>query len=357
MREIKQTLNFIKEGRKGHNKGVRFTVSKINKYIKVWRGRYYLIFALSGVGKSKFVYDQFLFNIVDQQINHNVLDNLHIDLYSLEISPITVTGNLIIQYLEKYKNIITDLNQIFSYDNKINDGLQKHIDSLELQEFLTEAYKYIKIYTYLDFNSLVKNTTTQLEKMGTLYRRNNYIESFKPDVENYLYELIIDHVSLARLIPKHNRYETIGVISKYLFAIRDKVGLTPIIVQQVKPDRTRKPEETVSPAHEDLRDSPETYNDSDIALGIGNPSKHKITMFPDRRGYSILPSPTNPNALQDRFRFIEIRKNRYGGGENKIIPSLFIGETSNYKNIKTPKEMTTQDYLDISNIKKTYKNN
>ena len=110
-------------------------------------------------------------------------------------------------------------------------------------------------------------------------------------------------------------------------------------------------EEIVSPDHEDLRDSPETFNDCDIAIAIGNPYKHKIRNF---NGYKIYPAIDAVDGLQDRFRFVEIRKNRYGSGANRIIPCLFIGETSEYKNIKKPLELTKEYYLKISNLMRTY---
>lgn len=350
---VNQALKFIDQGKAGHNKGIPFTINKLNHYIKIWKGRYYLYFALSGVGKSKFVYDQHIFNVLDEQIQHNVLDEMMMHIYSLEISPVTLIGNIMIQYLQKYKNIITDSNQIFSFEDTIDETLYKHLHSNEMKEYLLEAEKYMKIYTRLEFNDLIKNTNNQLNLMGDLTMEKGYVKSFIPKSEDYLFQIIIDHISLTQIIPRKTRYESIGIISRYLFAMRNKGFITPVVIQQVNPDRSRKPEETVSPNHEDLRDNKETYNDSDIAVAIGNPFKHGM---PTYNGYQIFPGVHNPNGLQDRFRIVDIRKNRYGGGENRIIPTLFVGETSHYKDIKRPLELTKEEYLLISNIKKTYKN-
>lgn len=350
------TLQFIEQGKKGYNEGLPFTLNKLSKWIKIWKGRYYLYFAYSGVGKSKFVYDQHLFNVIDQQIQHHNLDTLIIDLYSLEISPISVMGNMLVQYLQKYKGIITDLDQIFSYDKLINPELNKIIKSKEVNEYLKEVEKYLNIETHLSFNSLIKNTNDKLKQSGKLITEGKRITEFIPNSNEFLYQIIIDHISLTDLIPQHNRYETIGIISRYLFAIRELAKVTPVIIQQAKPERNSKPEEQVSPSHENLRDSPETYNDADVAIAIGNPFKHGLSVYPDYKGYKILPSTTESNSLKDRFRFLEIRKNRYGGGENRIIPAIFTGETNHYANIPVPKEMTKELYLKISNINKTFKN-
>ncbi len=350
---VNNTFNFIDKGKSGKNIGFDYSIDKLNKYIKIWRGRYYLIFALSGVGKSKFVYHQHIFNVIDQQINHKIVDNLKIDLYSLEISPVTVIGNAIIFYLAKYKNIITDTNQLFSFDSTIPKDLYKIIQSKETQEYIKKFKTYIDIYTRLNFSILKKNTESHLQTIGTINKIEGNVSKFVNTYDKSLYQIIIDHISLIEQVHGKNKYESIGIISRYLFAMRNIADLTPVIVQQVKPNRMKKIEDTVSPSHEDLRDSPETFNDSDIAIAIGNPFKHKIRNF---NGYKIYPTIDAGQGLQDRFRFEEIRKNRYGSGANRSIASGFIGETGMYYPIKPPLELKETDYLAFNNITKTYKN-
>lgn len=350
---INNTFNFINKGKTGKNIGFNYSVEKLNKYIKIWRGRYYLIFALSGVGKSKFVYHQHIFNAIDQQINHNIVDNFKIDLYSLEISPVTVIGNAIIFYLSKYKNVITDTNQLFSFDSTVPEDLYKLIQAKDTQEYIGKFKTYLNIYTRLNFSILKKNTEKHLRTIGTIDKNEGNISNFVNNYDKSLYQVIIDHISLIEQINGKNKYESIGTISRYLFAMRNIADLTPVIVQQVKPNRMKKIEDTVSPSHEDLRDSPETFNDSDIAIAIGNPFKHKIRNF---NGYKIYPSVNAGQGLQDRFRFLEIRKNRYGSGANRSIATGFIGETGMYNSIKPPLELKETDYLSYNNIIKTFKN-
>lgn len=342
---------FIKEGRKGNNKGFDYTIDELNKHIKIWNSRYYLIFAFSGVGKSKFVYHQHIFNVIDQQINNNIVDNLCIDLYSLEIGAVTIKGVMLIFYLHKYHNIITDLNQLFSYENKLPEKVMNIIESKETLNYMNKFDKYLNIYTRLTFPTLINNTNNQLKDLGEIKVENKVIKSFKPNSKKYLYQIIIDHISLTSLLPNKNRYETIGIISKYLFAIRDITGVTPVVIQQVKHDKTKKPEDLVSPDHEHLRDSPETFNDCDIGVAIGSPFKHKIKNF---KGYKIYPAMSAAQGLQDRFRFVEIKKSRYSGGANYAIPTFFIGETSEYLNIPKPLDLTEKKYIQINNLKKTY---
>lgn len=348
------TFSFINNGRKGNNTGFNYSIDKLNNHVKIWEGRYYLIFALSGVGKSKFVYHQHIFNVIDQQINQNIVENLHIDLYSLEISPVTVMGIMIIYYLQKYKNIITDTNQLFSFENKIPDNLYQIINSNEVKEYVQNINKYLTIYTSLNFPGLINNTEKYLKSSGTMIKSdNNHILSYTSNYDKKLYEVIIDHISLSNNIGSKGKYESIGDYSRYLFAMRNLTGITPVVIQQVNPDRSRKAEDTVSPSHEDLRDNKETFNDCDIGLAIGSPFKHKIT---DYNGYKIYPNLGSQygDGLQDRFRFIEIRKNRYGGGSNRTIPTEFIGETSSYFNINKPIDLTQEYYLKINNIAKTF---
>ena len=351
---LNNTLRYIEDGKKGDNIGYTYSVDKLNKYIKIWQGRYYLIFALSGVGKSKFVYHQHIFNVIDQQINDNTMDNLHIDLYSLEISPVTVMGIMLIFYLKKYKNILTDTNQLFSYEGTINDKLQKYINDENTLEYMNKFESYLTIYTTLQFPILIKNTELQLRKTGTLIKKDNLIDSYTPNNSKQLYQIIIDHISLIKPLKSKNLYESISVVSKYLFAIRDLVKITPVIIQQVKTNRSKKPEEMLLPGHEDLRDSPETFQDCDIGVVIGNPFYHKIKYY---NGYKIYPAIDAAQGLQDRFRIIEIRKSRYSSGANHTIPVLFVGEASMYANIKEPLELKEPDYIKINNIKKTFKTN
>lgn len=352
MSHFENTLKFIENGKKGRNKGFSYSINELNRFVKIWEGRYYLIFALSGVGKSKFVYHQHIFNVIDQQINHNIVENLQIDLYSLEISPTIVTGIMMIYYLQEYKNIITDTNQLFSYDKEIYGNLYKAIHSPELKEYMSKVNNYLNIYTSLTFPQLKTNIEKSLAEKGTITKdKNGYITNYESTYKQKLYQIIIDHISLSSNIGSKTKYESIGVYSKYLFAMRNITGITPVMIQQVNPDRSRKPEDTVSPSHEDLRDNKETFNDCDIGLAIGSPFKHKIR---DWKGYKIYPTTNYGEGLQDRFRFVDIRKNRYGNGANQAIPTLFIGETSSYNNLAKPDNLTQTEYLKINNIKKTY---
>ena len=344
-------FEFIENGRKGNNKGFDYSIERLNKYIKIWNGRYYLIFAYSGVGKSKFAYHQHIFNVIDQQIRNNIVENLHIDLYSLEISPVTVRGIMLIFYLRKYHNIITDTNQIFSYENKIDDKLLKIINDKKTLKYMEEVEKYINIYTRLTFSTLINNTEKYLKTIGNLHKENNKIKSFDKKYNKYLYQIIIDHISLIDNINGKSKYESIGIISKYLFAIRNITGLTPVVIQQANHDNKKKLEDRLSPEHKDLRDNKETFNDSDIAIVVGSPFLHKIKNF---NGYKIFPAIDAGKGLQDRFRVIELRKNRYGGGGNRGQPVLFIGETSEYIDIKDSLKLTEKDYLKINNLKKKY---
>ncbi len=343
-------FNFIANGKKGDNLGFNFSIEKLNKFIKIWQSKYYLIFAYSGVGKSKLTYHQFIFNVIDHQIKYNTVDELHIDLYSLEISPVTVKGIMILFYLQKYKGIVSDLGQLFSFEKPISDELNKLVNSDEIKNYVDKIDKYLTIYTHLNLNNLVKNTENYLSKNGQIIKNNNLIQDYIPNSKRRLYEIIIDHISLSENIQSKTKYESIGIYSRYLFSMRNITGLTPVIIQQANPDKTRDLKDTLLPSHEDLRDSKETFNDADIALTIGSPLKHKLLSY---EGYKIFPS-LDWTGLQDRFRIIEIKKNRYGGGSNFVIPTLFLGETSQYFDIKKSSELTKEDYLKINNLKKTY---
>lgn len=349
---ISQTNHFQQRGEQGLNKGIPYRITRLNKYVPgTQHGRYLLYFAGPGVGKSRIVYDQHIFVPYDYKLEHPEVD-LHIHLWSLEINPIFVIGGAKVYWLYTRKGIITDINHIFSIgEEKLCAEIKMLIDSRECQEYIEGLMSCLNIYTEEQGNedAIHKIIMDFASSRGTFTKDVKGFIHYKPTNENELVIVIVDHISLVTPNKGNTLKMTIDNVSSNFKKYR-RMGYAPIAIQQINPEKYEKESDKVLPKHEDLRDSKNTYQDCDAAISLGNPFNLGIRTF---SGYKIVPDNSlSMDGLEDRFRILQVCKNRYGN-VSIIIPTLFIGEVGYYKDIDPPNKLNYAAVAMIQKYKKS----
>lgn len=341
---IELSNRMVKDGRAGLNKGYPYSISSLNKYLNITPGDYYLYGAQSNVGKSSVVYGEHIFNITLQYLKAlgtgEEID-FEIDLYTPEIDPGTILGKARLYYLFLTRKILTTTSYLFSKRGmKLSEAMYKELYSPEVNRFITILASKINFYTYVTTNSLKQNTKRYLQRNGNLRLEGDIIVEYTPTNPKKIYQIIIDHVGIMTPINGESLKRAIDTASSFLYSIRKITKAIPVVIQQINPDKNYTPEQRITPSHQDLRDTKNTYQDADVMISIGSPFKENIVKYLD---YDIVPTNRNPDALANRFRLLRIAKNR-DGDINIVIPTLFLGEIALFSSLPNPDELNYEKY-------------
>jgi energy-coupling factor transporter ATP-binding protein EcfA2 len=353
MRRIDIFNEKVKKGLRGSNYGIRYTVDKLNRYITITPGTYVLLVAQSGVGKSLFMYGQYIYNTLSKIVNNKEEKDVKILLFNFEISEVNIIGILFSSWLFDYTKgkIITDTRHIFSKEDKsrkVNPKIIEYMNHPEWLRFMDEYEKRVISYQKATVAEMRYHIDKLAKSRGNIVTNGNNI-GYAPNNEKEIVLILVDHIGLVSC-RKQDKYSEMTSLSEYLANTAVNVyNYSPIVLQQVAGEKqTFKDKDRVSLDMENLRFGQETYHDSDVVLTIGSPFKLEQSTY---LGYKIKPSEFDQDEfLGDRFRVIQVKKNRDGPISNKI-PALFIGECGKFFNIEAPSSVQYSKYM---NMKKTF---
>lgn len=322
----------IERGKQGLNTGIPFkNFGTLSNQIKnIQQGRYDLIFAGTGVGKTAFVNSTYVFGAIDfLQSNPGYVHDLEIIYYSLEMLPEHMIAKHIAKLIWEDYRILTTKDQILSIGNeRITPELEAIIESYkEKMEEIQDKYLHFRNALNPDF--LYKDLMGYAEKRGKFIRNSdNLILEYIPDNPGLITEIIIDHIGLIDLGKYNSLKEGIDKISKTLVFFRNMCNFTPVPISQI----TRSSEETNRngefkswmPTISDVKNTGNLGEDCNTAIGLASPFYYGVD---NCLGYDI-------TKYKNRYRLVKICKNR-DGDTNLLANFLFIGEIGSY--IQLPK--------------------
>jgi len=330
-------LDLVKAGELGLNRGIPFRSKMLTKALGgITRQTYYVLLAESNVGKTRLATDLFWLTPIEFSYSGQWLDpgDVKVFYFAYEV-PIP---KLIAMANARYNAINLDKwysdSQLIGKENVPTADMLKTARSKEFREYV---------------NTLQKHTTFFTEKKPeVLYRAvEKYCKSvssiaFTDELGKHIYKfnnpnqyviVIIDHLSNISTSEGHIERNAIQKMSKSLFELRNKYGITILALQQANPSF----EKHLIPAHENSRDSKDPFIDADVFFGVGSPYKQGIAEVSYKGGiYYIIPQPESRNiGLKDTIRFIGVRKRRYGG-INPLVPVKFHGGVSLIEDMPPP---------------------
>lgn len=326
----------LKRGMQGHNVGLDNGLTNINKYIYgTHKGRYYLIGAESGVGKTTI--SDFMFVLKAWESSKKLGRKIKIFYFSFEIGKIEKLYRWVSYFIFiKYKIQLP------------SDYLQGRIAgktvTKEHSEMILYAYSIIK--EMLKDVTIVEDTLTptkifnamideHFSKHGTIERAAVSAEDIKKKKKGSLKGytendsdlttiIMIDHLALTEGERGMDTKMVMDTMSKYCIVLRNMFHATPVIIQQFSTDMMsayrgafgKKTEATIAPSRLDFGDSKATYRDADVVIGGTKPQK-EMSQF---CGYNM--KHPEDDGLGDYFIASYLMKNRYGPA-NRMLP-LFL---------------------------------
>ena len=165
MNNILELRKEIEKGRLGKNIGISTGLPKLDSIIYGIQRRYlYLVGSDSGAGKSSFVIDVFLYNLIKNKENKDI----SILLYSFEMSTSVVYAKILSLYLWDTFNIVITYENILSLTESLSDEnyfyVQKGLDWLdEIQSHIRNVCLINKLSSFAfivcdkDLNTLKNN--------------------------------------------------------------------------------------------------------------------------------------------------------------------------------------------------------
>lgn len=356
MRYSKTLVRVIKEGEEGLNRGLPFTVTKLNNSLGgILKKTYYLILGKSKTGKSSFLYEEFIFNVLDLVSKGTLeLEDIEIYLISYEISIEMILAKAAVRWMLTRMKTLSDTKQITGAHGKAHPEIYKLLYSEELKLYLDKLQKILRVLN----DGTPDTITTSLNKKfmsicdtdidedgGQIYKFKN---------KNKKVIVGIDHLGLTPKSGGMSLKDTMDTFSAYLFKLKNIFPITVAVVQQVTPTKTDGGQKKIVYGHEDARDTKNTFQDCDVCISIGSPYHEEYRSFTYRGGlYHVRPDESNSYlGLEDRIRVIAVEKDRYGNSGFRTSAG-FIGEVGMFVDMEEPEEV---NYDKWKGIRKTFKN-
>ena len=363
----------VDRGRVGINMGLDTGIPALNEHIGgVQRSSYVLIGGSTGTGKTALVDKAFVISpyrdiiacrkkpIEERNVTENAIANtkLKIFYFSFEISRVKKISKWVCMKLFNDEGIIISPKEVFGKSGKLDDEIYEKIK--KLKEYYEEMFKVIELRDMrmhpTGIFSIVKSYCEKLGSWETIKVKDPHtheiIESmiFKYSKNNDTFWpiVIVDHVGLIRSeqnkkTGEHliNKKQRIDKLSEYGISLRDDFGATIVYVSQFNRelgDINRQRFQELRVQLEDFKDTGNSQEDCNIALGLFTPVRYNMTTY---RNYNI-------RATGNKFRAVDIIKNR-DGEDNISFGCAFMGENGNFTQVPP-----SEDFQKDSSLYKQY---
>ena len=343
----------IDNGRVGKNIGLKTGISKMDKYTGgLQKGVYTLIFGTSGAGKSSYA----LYTHIYRPLKDYPDKNIKLIYYSLEMSQSLLLAKLLCLYIYEEFHYVISYTELMSWQEILDDESYEYVK--KGKSWLNSIMDKLIIYDKtLNAKFFYKSMMENLEEWGTFEetddgRRTIYI---KNDPEQYV-EAIVDHIGLVRPSAGNTKKAEIDEVSAYAVSFKEKCQCSFCILMQENrnsSDMDRRKADLTECSAEDIKDSGNPYNDSEICIGIYYPLKYKIK---NHRGYPIIVENNQQGSfigLRDRYRSAILIKNRLGVSD-RLVPLNFFGEIGYF--IELPKADSVTNWKDYCYLKDNERN-
>jgi replicative DNA helicase len=346
-------LKYVEEGRKGLNKGIPMGFSRLDKFLRgLQKKKYYLVGANTGVGKTAFVDQAFIINPYNWIVKNNAKESLKVFYYSFEIDTESKIAKWVSYQLYMDERILVDPEHILGMDmesetdtkNRLSDELLEKI-----KKYKDHFDKMMESITFEDVpmgpTAIFKQVQEYCESVGTHVKytrivggKEKEISYYKPNNPNEYVVIVIDHIGLLRQEKTKGEFTTkkqlIDKMSTYLIELRNKYRTIPVVVSQFNRemgDIQRQRFKELTPQLEDFKDSGNTQEDCNVAIGLFSPKRYNIPRYLEYDlkgpGYDVL----------DNFRAAFVVKNR-GGRDGASLGMRFLGHCGYYEEIPIAKE-------------------
>lgn len=337
----------VELGLTGRNSGIPMGFDRLNRYIGIRKGIYFLVGGLTGSGKTSFIDDAYVLNPFDWYISQsNPGVKLRIIYRSMERSRTYKLAKWIGRKIFLDHGIIIPVNKLLGWNDKLTKD--EHDLFLMYEDYMNQMDDVITIIDGPENAvGVAKELKAHALQNGRIEQVDEYNKRYFPNNENEITIVIIDHVGLLKTTKDQpTKKEAIDKMSDELRYARDFYGYTPIAVSQFNrsisnPIRLKNGD--VEPQLEDFAESSSTQNDADVVLALFDPMRYKVA---DPSGYEL-------DKLKDEFgakyfRSLRLIKNSYGEDDVRIGLG-FMGQIGMFKELPKRRDITDSDYEAVVN--------
>ncbi len=331
-----ELLAEVDRGRLGLNHGFSMGLPKLESIIDgISRETYTLIISNSGSGKTSFALYSYVFRPL---MDHLDDDDFKVLYFSLEMNKISLFVKLLSIYIfETYGKEISFKKILSREKNYILDDETYQIIQ-ECLPWLDKVESKLEIYDkQINAKTVYAILKQRLETMGEFTETDTRL-IYTPNNPNLVYNVIIDHIGLIRPTQGSLKQE-MDLLSSYLVTLREKCGISPVIIQQANRDQgniERFKQNKSAFTINDSKDSGNMVQDCNIMLAIYNPFRDSLKTY---KKYDV-------SALESTFRSVMVLKNRFGDCDVEI-GTAFYGWINYFAELPRPDEI--YDYSKFEN--------
>lgn len=350
-------LKEIESGIRGENNGLSLGLPRFQEYVPgIQPSNIYLIGGETGSGKSMLAINNFVYNPYEDYIK-NYIDkmNLKIFIISCEMSKSALGIRAISRKLYNDYNIIADTNYVLSRGkNRISSEVRSKV--ILMKEYFDKMNDYIEIFPSMNPTGIRNTILKYVNDNGKTYNKKvkthdgkeiEVFDKYEP-YKKQLTLVLVDHISIVKSEKGFSKKEKIDKLFEYEIQLRDMFGVSFVNVQQLNrsissTDRFKLG--SVEPQLSDFKDSGDSTDASNYVLAIFSPQRYEISPY---RDYII---NKKDGGLGDRFRSVKLLKNREGAAD-KILGTMFLGESGYIKELPTSNNMERSYYDKINQLTK-----
>lgn len=308
-------LEEIDKGRLGLNHGISMGLPKLESIIDgVSRETYTLILSNSGSGKTSFALYAYVYKPLMEHIDD---DDFKILFFSLEMNEVSLYIKLLSIYIFETYGIELSFKQILSRKKEYVLSEEHYSLVKECIPWIDKISSKLEIYDKkVTANKVYAILKERLESMGKFIETDTRL-IYIPDNPKLVYNVVIDHIGLVK--PTNgNLKQEIDLLSSYLVTLREKCGISPIVIQQANREQgniERFKQGKSAFSINDAKDSGNTVQDCNVMIAIYNPHRDGLKTY---RKYNI-------ELLQNNYRSIMVLKNRFGDCDVEVGVNFFGG--------------------------------
>lgn len=388
-------LNNVERGLQGHNKAIPIGLPRLQKEVYGIQKRINtMIIGYTGTGKTALVDNNYVLKAYRWWKKNKDLTPIKFRIIyrSMERSKEYKIAKLTALLLFLDHQIIVDVADLFCWEGIDNSKLSKdprikpllyvyraffeemldYVDIIDGAENPTGIQKNIQLFynqhgelftaneheiklngsTIKEFSGDNKEVSKdghiryfeEIKHKGTLKRIYQYGKTYYPHDENLILLHINDHAGKVKKEKGMNKKQAIDKLSEYMCSDRDIYGMSPVDVYQLNreiSDPMRLKMGDVAPRIEDVKDTGDPGENADVVIAAFNPDKYGIRNHLD---FDIKRCISREG--HNRFRALHIIKNSWGN-DGVGIGCGFDGRMGLWIELKTGKEMVSQDYYDL----------
>lgn len=339
---FEQLRKEVNAGLDGRNNGIPMGFNRLNRYIGIRKGMYFLIGGLTGSGKTSFIDDAFVLNPLDWYImQKDPKLKLRIIYRSMERSRTYKLAKWVSRKIFIDHGSIIPVSRLLGWTEKMTHD--EHDMFLMYEDYIGEMEEIVTIIDGPENAvGIAKELKAHALQNGKIEQIDDYNKRYIPNNDNEITIVVLDHVGLIKTTKDQpTKKEAIDKMSDELRYARDFYGYTPVVVSQFNrsiSNMARLKSGDVEPQLEDFAESSSTQNDADIVLGLFDPMRYKVN---DPSGYELHKLVDSYGAKY--FRSLRLIKNSYGEDDVRIGLG-FMGQIGMFKELPKQKDMTDSDY-------------